>query len=206
MKRQQIIFIHGGETFRSYEEYLNTLRKWTFDPVKDVSKRWNRNLDEFLGEGFEVIRPTMPCKYNAKYREWKIWFEKVLEFAQDGVIFIGHSLGGTFLVKYFTQDKTDFDKRVKAIFLIAAAVSDEANGYHLSSFCLDEDKIFLLQDLTDKIFIAHSQDDPVVPFVDAEILSKHLPQAEKMIFTDRGHFLDETFPELVKKIEEISGK
>ncbi len=203
MTKKQIILIHGGETFKTYEEYLKVLKSWTFNPEKDISKRWNRNLSEFLNDDFEVIRPTMPCKYNAKYQEWKIWFEKILDFAQDDVIFIGHSLGGTFLIKYFTQEKIDFDKKIKAIFLIAAAISDEANGYHLDTFCLDKNKIPFLQNLTNNIFVFHSKDDPVVPFNDAEILFNYLPKAEKMIFTDKGHFLDETFPELVEKIKKI---
>ncbi len=201
-KKQQVVFIHGGEVFDSYDRYLGALRSWDFNPKKDVNKRWSRQLGKSLGESFEFILPTMPNTYNAKYIEWEIWFKKVLEFVHDDAIFIGHSLGGTFLIKYLSENR--FDKNIKALFLISAAITGGQKEYQLDSFSISVDSITKLQELTEQIFIVHSKDDTVVPLSDFEILRQHLPKAEQIIFQDRDHFAGESFPELVAKIKDIS--
>jgi len=51
-----------------------------------------------------------------------------------------------------------------------------------------------------KIFLVHSKDDPVVPFEEMEIYSEKLPEAERVVFENNGHFNQEHFPELVEMI------
>ena len=51
------------------------------------------------------------------------------------------------------------------------------------------------------IYIYHSEDDFVVPFADLDKYAKDLPNAKKVIFKDRGHFLQEEFPELIESIK-----
>lgn len=73
-QKQQILHIGGGTPFNSYEHYISSLKAWKFK--KDNShrlKRCSRNYDNFLDmDNYDVIRPEMPCKHNAKYLEWKI--------------------------------------------------------------------------------------------------------------------------------------
>ncbi|KKT58327.1 MAG: hypothetical protein UW53_C0035G0009 [Candidatus Giovannonibacteria bacterium GW2011_GWA1_44_25] len=110
--KQQIVFIHGGETHDTYEQYVEYLKRSEFDPKKESQKRWKHSLAENLGDGYEILMPQMPSKHNAKYNEWKIWFEKVTPFIKENAIFIGHSLGGIFLTKYLSENK--FSKTIKA--------------------------------------------------------------------------------------------
>ena len=199
MKKEQVVFIHGGETFKKYGEYLEILKSWEYKPSFEIKKRWKNSLEERLGEKYEFHQPTMPCKYNAKYKEWKIWFEKVWNYLGDGVIFIGYSLGGTFLLKYLSElDNNKINKKVKAVILVAPAVQKEVNGYDLDTFVLDYEKVKKLDNY--KITIYHSKDDPVVPYADAEILKNFLPKSELITFNDRGHFMMEEFSEIVEKI------
>lgn len=200
--KKQIIFIDGGETFDSYEDYLGYLRGCEFDPEKVRGKRWKDSLAERLGEDFEVIAPTMPCKFNAKYKEWKIWFDRVVPFLRDGVILIGHSLGGIFLAKYLSEN--DFPKKISATYLIAAPYDAEDSEYSLADFTLPK-SLEKLRQQGGKIFIFHSEDDPVVPFLDSGKYLRALPEAEKMIFKDKGHFLQEEFPELVESVTKMTG-
>ena len=98
----QLIFIHGGETFPSYERYMAWLRdESTFDPLRNDrrSKRWHRQLETTL-PGWEILRPQMPNDVNAQYIEWEVYFEKVIPYIKPGAVLVGHSLGGTFLLKY----------------------------------------------------------------------------------------------------------
>jgi predicted alpha/beta-fold hydrolase len=47
----------------------------------------------------------MPNKLNARYHEWKIFFEGILSKLdrEDEITLVGGSLGGCFLLKYFSE-------------------------------------------------------------------------------------------------------
>ncbi|MDP3402489.1 MAG: alpha/beta hydrolase, partial [bacterium] len=131
---RQLVFIHGGETFNAYEDYVDALRSWTYEPTKESQKRWKHTLPEKLGDEWEVFMPSMPSKYNAKFLEWSIWFEKVIPHLNDGVVLVGHSLGGIFLAKYLNEH--EMPVRVLATFLVAAPFDTEDTDYSLADFVL----------------------------------------------------------------------
>ena len=198
--KTSVILIHGGETFENYNAYIMHLKNCTFDPKKaeTQSKRWNRNLQNSLGDDFNVIQPIMPSKNNAKYKEWKIWFEKIFPHIQEGSVLIGHSLGGTFLIKYLSEH--DFPYVITATHIVAAPYDDKGADYSLADFTLPNTlRKFTTQ--AGKIFLYHSKDDPVVSFTNFEKYTQILPDAEKVIFKDKGHFMQEKFPELVMNIK-----
>ena len=152
-----------------------------------------------MGEEYEVIAPKMPNKLNAKYLEWKIWFEKFIPHFELEVILVGHSLGGTFLVKYLSENK--LPKKIRGVFLVAACYNTQDSDYSMADFILPKnlEGIYLQ---AGKIFIYHSKDDEVVPFADFEKYKKELPKAVAREFTDRGHFNQEEFPELFEDIRD----
>jgi len=79
-KKQQILLIHGGSTYRSYEDYISDLKKKTPNLEWIISRRdWKNELQVHLGVGFVVYQPQMPNKQNAQYEEWKILFDKLLD-------------------------------------------------------------------------------------------------------------------------------
>ena len=85
-------------------------------------------------------------------------------------------------------------------FIISAPYNDKDKNYSLADFNLPENlKKFEVQG--GKIFIYHSKDDPVVDFADFEKYKKALPNAQTRVFTDRGHFNQEFFPELVADVK-----
>jgi uncharacterized protein len=189
--------IHGGETFDTYEEYFEYLKNYTIDFSRTTERRWRDTLEEALGEGYEIIRPSMPSKYNAKYAEWKIWFEKYLPVLQEGAVCIGHSLGGIFLAKYLAENT--LPKKLSALFLVAAPYDDTESGYSLADFTLPP-SLAGIPTQASRVVLVHSEDDPVVPFADFLKYRVALPDADTMVFKDRGHFLGEQFPELVHEI------
>nr|MBP6060868.1 hypothetical protein [Candidatus Paceibacterota bacterium] len=92
--KQQVVHIHGGDPFDSYEEYISFLKNFEIKNLDYFKKkRWGTSLQKNLGENFEVLNPDMPNKRNAKYLEWKIWFEKIVPLLDDEVILAGGSLG-----------------------------------------------------------------------------------------------------------------
>src|SRR5262245_41584597 len=118
----QVVVIHGGTSFAKYSEYLRFLKneELTVQKMKP-RKGWKYYLKSELGRGFEVLQPRMPNPMNAKYAEWKLWFEKVIPFLHGEVILVGHSMGGLFLAKYLST--ATFPKKITALFLLAAPFS-----------------------------------------------------------------------------------
>lgn len=200
--KQQIIIIHGGTTFDNYDDYISYLKKdreISLDRLK-IRKTWKNRTDIDLGEDFEVFLPEMPNRNNARYSEWKIWFERIIQLLDDDLIFIGHSLGGIFLAKYFSEN--NISKRIKAIILISAPYDNANSEESLLDFKLPNSlENFLAQ--SENIFLIQSKDDIVVPFVQVEKYKKELPNAKLIVFEDRQHFNQETFPELIELIKQI---
>lgn len=197
---QQVVVIGGGDAFDAYDKYLVALRGRTLDLERMKSKGWKSALSVSLGEGYEVLSLRMPSPDNAKYLEWKIIFEKLLPLLSSNTIFVGHSLGGVFLAKFFSEERT-FEK-VKALFLVAAPYESE-DGYSLVDFALLDD----LQGLASSgipIHLYQSEDDAIVSFSNLERYIRALPSATPHVFRDRGHFLQEDFPELIEDIRQLS--
>jgi len=200
--KKQIVVVHGGDTFDTYEEFLDFLknRKIDFDEYRTKKDGWKRNLGEELGSDFEIIMPDMPNKINAKYSEWLMWFEKFLPHFNSDVVFVGHSLGGTFIAKYLSENI--FPKKIVATFLVAPAYDDTHSDYSMADFKLPDS----LNDFAKqggKIFIYGSTDDPIVPPVDFENYENRLGDVVMRRFTDRGHFNQEELPELIEDIKNL---
>ena len=196
--KQQLVHIHGGDPHKSYEEYISFLKSYVIENLEYFKRRkWKETLQERLGDNFDVIAPKMPNDRNAKYLEWKIWFEKFLPFLHDNVILVGHSLGGIFLIKYLSENT--FHKKIKAAFLISAPYDNDASDYSLADFVLPK-SLEQFKKQTGKIFLYHSKDDQVVPFLDLKKYQKELPTAKIFVFNNRGHFNQEEFPELIKDV------
>jgi uncharacterized protein len=196
--KQQVLVIHGGDTFEKYNDYINFLKSFEIDLNKFRKNGWKDNLQRALGRNYDVILPQMPNKFNADYDEWKIWFEKILNLLEDNLILVGHSLGGIFLAKYLSENK--INKKIKATILVAAVF--DKTGESLTNFKLPKSLDKFLNK-SEKIYLIHSRDDRVVPFEAMEKYKNLLPKAEEIIFSDRGHFNQENFNEIVKLIKNI---
>ena len=197
---QQVFVIHGGNAFNTYEEYLEYLKGKQVALADLDYKDWKHGLQSVLGQGYKVFTPRMPNGNNAKYLEWKLYFEKFLPLLDDNAIFVGHSLGGIFLAKYFSEEV--ITKKVKAVFLVAAPYNT-ASQHPLADFIFPEG-VASLEKNVDRIFLYHSTDDMVVPFSNFKQFVEDLPHAEIRVFEDRKHINQEEFPELVADIQSLA--
>lgn len=195
---KQVIVIHGGDSFATYEEYLQFLKDIPIE-IGASRKGWKAGLAEVLGEEYEVIQPSMPNKQNARYPEWELWFEKHVPFMQDGVVLVGHSLGGSFLAKYLSEKRLPIS--ILGTFLVAAPYNLDGD-HNLVDFAAP-DSLELLAEQGGEIFLYHSTDDPVVEFSELAKYQAALPNAQARIFDDRQHFNQEDFPELVSDIRSL---
>lgn len=196
---QQVMIIHGGTSFASYEEYFFYLRLEEVSLERLRRTGWKRSLNDRLGPGYEVFNPLMPNSGNAKYIEWKIWFDKLLPLFDDNVILIGHSLGGVFLAKYLSEETVS--KRIRATILIAPPF-DEDEGRVLPEFAITH-SLEKLQQQGGEIIFYHSKDDPVVSFSELKKYENLLPGVRVRVFEDRQHFNQDDLPELVEEIRNL---
>jgi hypothetical protein len=197
-EKTQIILIHGGQTFKNRRDYLNFLKNLEVSIEKKV--KWSgKYLDKKLGNDFDIIRPMMPLSLNAKYEDWKIYFERYFPLLKNNIILIGNSLGGIFLAKYLSENK--FPKKILSIYLIAAPFDntlpkeDLVGGFKLKS---DLSKLAKVDNLN----LLFSEDDDIVPISHSKKYRSKLPRANIKVYKNKNsHFEVKTFPELIKMIK-----
>ncbi len=203
--KKQILYIHGGEAFSNYDNYLEHLRTIPIDdPLNEAPprKKWKMWLKEKLQDTHEMYMPSMPSPGNAKYNEWKIWFERYFEFLREDVILIGHSQGGYFLAKYLSENT--MPAKVKAVYLLAAPFCrEDSGGEDGGDFEFEPNNLHKLEEQCEKVFIYHSKDDFVVPYEHGLKFKEKLPEAVFVTFNDKNHFLDEELPEILDSIHEL---
>ena len=121
----------------------------------------------------------------------------MIPFFGDDMQLVGHSLGAMFLAKYL--HKTPLAKKVQRLILIAGIYDDTTSGDSGSFIVGDATGI---EKSAESIHLFHSRDDPIVPFAELAKFQADIPTASSHIFDNRGHFLDETFPELLELLKQ----
>lgn len=191
--RQQVLVIHGGTTFDSYEKYLEYLKNEEIYLDRLKQKGWKENLQESLGNDFDVILAKMPNKNNAKYIEWAIYFNNLVPLLDDDLILVGHSLGGIFLAKFLSENI--LSTKVKKLILIAAPFDGVNEDESLGDFILT-DNLEKIQEQCREIILIHSKDDNVVSYEESIKYRKNLKNSTLITFENKGHFGQEIFPEI----------
>jgi predicted alpha/beta hydrolase family esterase len=196
----QILFVHGGTTYARYEDYLHDLStkeihvdRLAFKPM------WRERLQESLDTEYTVLMPSMPNKTNARYKEWKLYFDNLTSILEDDCILIGHSLGAIFLAKYLSENK--LARHVKATILVAAPFEDESTE-DLTDFKL-ETVTELFKQQAGKVIFYFGSDDPVIALSEMEKYQAELPNAEYNVLSAPDHFMRPDFPEILETIKNI---
>lgn len=117
MKKEklQLLYISGGRTHKNKKDYLKMLKTRKISIEKKGG--WDGEyLNKKLGKKLQIIRPRMPLRDDAKYKEWKIHFEKYFPHLKNNIILIGQSLGGIFLAKYLSENR--FPKKILSTYLV----------------------------------------------------------------------------------------
>ncbi|PYK09976.1 MAG: hypothetical protein DME65_10975 [Verrucomicrobia bacterium] len=183
--KQQILFIQGGGA-GAYEA----------DQPLVVS------LGNALGSAYEVRYPKMRHESDPEYQNWKTRIGRELAGLENDVILVGHSLGGSFLLKYLSDEKVE--KNIAGIFLIATPYWG-GNGWRYEGYeSLALPKSFPSKVLSGTpIFFYHSRDDEIVPFAHLALYARKLPQATARVFDARGHQLKNDLSEVAADIKSL---
>lgn len=198
MSKPQILYIHGGMTFENEKDYQKHLKTRPVSIEKKI--RWSGEyLDKKLGKQFQIIRPTMPLKENARYHDWKIHFERHFPELRDNIILIGQSLGGIFLAKYLSEHT--FPKKIRATYLVCPPFDNTLTGEDLAGGFTLKQNLSLLEKNVLNLKLLFSETDDVVPVTHAKKYAAKLKNAEIIVYKHiQGHFQITSFPEIVKMI------
>lgn len=197
----QVLYLHGGMTFPTYEEYRTFLatKELTIERLR-LFRSWKDRLQDTLGGTFDVLAPRMPNGTNAVYEEWETYFSRILTLLRDDPILIGHSLGGVFLAKHLSTH--DVPVRLRATLLVAAPFCDDLTDESLGDF-VPPASLERFKAQGGALYVYHSTDDPVVPFSHGEGYAAALTGCTFRALSGYGHFNTETFPELVADVRSL---
>jgi predicted alpha/beta hydrolase family esterase len=144
MRKKQVLFVHSGGT-QGLHEGSSDLVAW---------------LRQVLGPPYEVFYPKMPNPDTPVYEQWKQTIKAELSRLDNGVILIGHSLGGSVILKFLSEEK--ITKKIDGLFMIGSPYWGKRN-WKVDEYLLKEKFAASLPEIND-VFLYHSRRDAVVPF------------------------------------------
>jgi predicted alpha/beta hydrolase family esterase len=143
----------------------------------------------------ELIAPIMPHPDNPDYEVWKAALSQIFTILDHNVILIGHSIGGSVLLKYLSEEKQSHT--IAALHLIAVPFWG-AEDWEVEEFELKPGFTSNLPPIG-SVTIYHSQDDKVVPVSHAQLYADAL-QAEVIILDGYGHAFADGLQELAARL------
>ena len=157
------------------------------------------SLRKALGEQYELRSPTMPDPDNPAYAPWKERLEEELASLDDEAIVVGHSLGGSVVLKVLSETK--HTRPIAGIFLVATPFWGGSG--EVEEFALRKDFAARLPKIP-RVFLYHSRDDDVVPFAHLALYSGALPRATVRELDGYGHLFKKGCPERVGDIRTVT--
>ncbi len=140
----------------------------------------------------------MPDPENPKYTLWKAQLEKEFASLNGELIVIGHSLGGSVLLKYLSEKSVK--QSISGLFMIAAPYWGKDDDWQAGEYTLSEDFALKLPQVS-QIFFYHSFNDEIVPFAHLGHYLEKLPQAVNRTFKGNDHYFNNGLPHLVDDIK-----
>lgn len=154
------------------------------------------HLQEQLGEVYHVVSPGMP--ENPDCALWKAQIANEIEALDEELLLIGHSLGGSVLLKYLSEEGCK--RSVSGLFLIAAPYWGKDGDWLNEEFKLPDSFATLLPRIS-SLYLYHSRHDPVVPFAHGQHYTELLPQAVTRVYEGDDHYFCGGLPELADDIK-----
>ncbi|RYY22329.1 MAG: serine hydrolase family protein [Chitinophagaceae bacterium] len=167
---------------------------------EEGSARLLQSLRQSLSGEFDIIAPLLPHPDNPDYESWKNAIAGLLQVMDEGMIIIGHSFGGSVLLKYLSEHS--FAKPIAAIFLVAVPFWGHDEEWEVPDF-------HLVPRFADRlppvpvITVFHSKDDNVIPVTHAARYAAEIPDATLQLSDGHGHAFWDGLPELVSAVRDL---
>ncbi|MGF1473041.1 MAG: RBBP9/YdeN family alpha/beta hydrolase [Rubrobacteraceae bacterium] len=176
----KVLLVHGGG-----------------EGAHEEDKKLAASLSDVLGSEYDVRCPKMPDENRPEYGAWGARISEVLSTLDGEVILVGHSLGGSVLLKYLSEAKVDGP--VAGLFLVAAPY------WGTEDWKVDEYELQagFASKLPERLpmFFYHSRDDESVPFAHLALYKERLPEATFRAVEDRGHQFGDDLSEVARDIQ-----
>jgi predicted alpha/beta hydrolase family esterase len=151
-----------------------------------------------LRTGYCVIAPEMHEADNPHYQPWRDRIDQELETLDKEVILVGHSFGGSVLLKYLAEGS--YRNPVRGLFLVSIP-NWGPDGWAYDEYAAPSDVGSRLP--PSKIFLYHSRDDPEVPFMHLAYYQQNLPTATVRPIDGSEHSFVDGLPTLVDDIKSL---
>jgi predicted alpha/beta hydrolase family esterase len=180
--RKQILFIHGAGN--------------QHNPLG--SGKLVASLRQQLGSDYLVLAPDMPDPDHPRYLPWRDQIEQELGKLDVDALLIGHSLGGSMLLKCLAEGT--YQKPIAGLFLVAVPYWGKQD-WELE-YAVPDDFASRLPPIR-QLFLYHSRSDEDVPFSSLRHYQEQLPQATVRVLDGKEHSFTEGLPLLAQDIKRL---
>lgn len=180
--RKHILFIHGAGNQHS----------------PSGSGKLVTSLRQQLGSDYLVQAPDMPDPDQPRYLAWRNQIEQELGKLDADALLIGHSLGGSMLLKYLAEGT--YQKPIAGLFLVAVPCWGKEDWAR--EYAVPDDFASRLP-LIRHLFLYHSRSDEVVPFSSLKRYQEQLPRATVRVLDGKEHSFTEGLPLLAQDIKQL---
>jgi predicted alpha/beta hydrolase family esterase len=165
----------------------------------DEDEKLAISLQEALGPEYQVSYPRMPDERSPEDNAWMAQISRELASLDGRVFLVGHSAGGSVLLKYLLKE--NIANPIAGIFLVSIPYwypeDEEGKEYALQEGFASRLPIGV------PIFLYHSHDDEWVPFAHLAIYAEKIPQAVVREFDGRGHQFNNDLSEVAADIRSV---
>lgn len=141
----------------------------------------------------------MPQPENPRYLAWKMALQSALPVGGNKVALVGHSLGGSVIVKYLSEGLCQVP--IAGLFLVATPYWGK-RGWGMDEFVFDHGFARKLPPI-EKIFIYHSRLDKWVPYSHSKIYERALAGSTLRSVDGDDHEFETGLPLLVNDIQNL---
>jgi predicted alpha/beta hydrolase family esterase len=168
-----------------------------------VHDEWDNKLVESLerelGSDYTVVYPRMPYEASPTYAAWAAAITRELARLDDGAILVGHSVGGTILIRLLADNPPELT--LSGIFLIAPPFVGKGGW--------PSEDIEPLSDLGARlpaktpIFVYQGSNDATTPLGHARLYAEAIPHAVVRRLPGRDHQLNNDMSEVAADIRHV---
>jgi predicted alpha/beta hydrolase family esterase len=156
-----------------------------------------RFLKSHLPKTFQFLFPTIEKPRAPTYVKYRDMYKKVFAKIKQPIILVGHSLGGSTLLKYLSEEKPDIS--VAGLFL----VSTPHWKSNMKEFELKDNFEASLKNIN-QVFLYHSKKDSEVPIDHLAFYEHAFKKATVRKIDGEEHLFSKGLPELISDIKSLA--
>lgn len=179
-KKRQLLFVQGGGR--------GTHDEWDHRLVASLRRE--------LSPEYDIRYPRMPREDEPSLARWQPALKKELEQLGEGAVLVGHSIGGTILLKLLSEYAPA--RKPSGIFLIAAPFVGEG-GWSVDELQLPA-KLGTRLPSRMPVHFYHGLADETAPPEHLELFARAVPQAVVHRLPGRDHQLNDDLKEVARAI------